>query len=63
MKRIVSVLIRPLATRIAALASAGLSGAMVVDPAMSARLEAWVLAGVLLLADLLIVNIKKQEVR
>jgi len=54
MNRIVSVLIRPLATRLGALAASALSGAMVVDPALSARVEAWAMAGVLLLADLLL---------
>ena len=62
MKRLVSVLLRPLATRIGALAASALSGAMVVDPAISARVEAWVLAGGLLLVDILF-NAKKQEVR
>lgn len=62
MNRIVSVLIRPLAARMGALAASALSGAMVVDPALSARVEAWVLAGALLLADILF-NASKQEVR
>lgn len=62
MKRMVSVLVRPLAARIGALAASALSGAMVVDPALSARVEAWVLAGVLLIADVLF-NAKTQEVR
>ena len=62
MKRIVSVFLRPLAARMGALAASALSGAMVVDPALSARFEAWVLAGALLLADILF-NASKQEVR
>lgn len=62
MKRMVSVLLRPLATRFGALAASAISGAMVVDPALSARVEAWVVAGVLLLADLFF-NSKTQEGR
>jgi hypothetical protein len=54
MNRIISVLIRPLATRIGAMAVSALGGAMVVDPALSARVEAWGAAGVVLLADLLL---------
>ncbi|MBB3387286.1 hypothetical protein FHT82_000006 [Rhizobium sp. BK275] len=54
MNRIVSVLIRPLASRIGALGASAVSGAMAVDPALSARVEAWAAAGVLLLADLLL---------
>lgn len=60
MKSLMSVLIRPLATRIGALAASALSGAMVVDPALSARVEAWAMAGVLLLADLLL-SVKRSK--
>nr|QJB21344.1 MAG: hypothetical protein [Microvirus sp.] len=65
MKRIVVVLLRPLATRLGTLALSGLSGAVAVDPAIGARVEAWVAAGVFLLADLLVAKwqIKTQEVR
>ncbi|WP_080825125.1 hypothetical protein [Agrobacterium tumefaciens] len=51
MKNFVSVLIKPLAMRFGALAASALSGAMAVDPSLSAKFEAWVVAGLLLLAD------------
>lgn len=65
MKRIVSVLVAPLARRIGALVASGTAGAMVVDPALAARVEAWLLAGLLLAADLVGAHLrsKQQEVR
>ena len=52
MKSLVSVLIKPLGARLGALAAGGLSGLAISDPVISQRVEAWVLAGVLLAADL-----------
>ncbi|WP_313474825.1 hypothetical protein [Agrobacterium pusense] len=65
MKRLLSVVISPLARRFGALAASGMSGAMIVDPALAARVEAWVAAGVLLLADLVLAHsrAKTQEGR
>ena len=60
MKSLISVLIRPLATRIGALIASGTAGAMVVDPAIATRLEAWVMAGALLAADLLAAHVRSK---
>lgn len=52
MKGLVSVLIKPLASRLGALAAGGIAGSMVVDPAIASSFGAWITAGVLLAADL-----------
>lgn len=54
MKRIVSVVLRPLAQRIGAFVSGALAGYAVVDPVMLTRVEAWVAAGAGLLVDILV---------
>lgn len=65
MKSIVSVLVKPLGARLGALAAGGISGLAISDPVISSRVEAWVLAGVLLAADLVgaYFRTKTQEVR
>ena len=65
MKGIMSVLVRPLGARLGALAAGGLSGLAISDPVIASRVEAWVLAGVLLAADLVgsYFRSKTQEVR
>lgn len=65
MKRIVSVLLRPLAERIGPLVSGAIAGYAVVDPVMLTRIEAWVTAGAFLLVDILVSKRtgKTQEVR
>ena len=65
MKSMVYVLLRPLATRIGALAASAVTGAIVVDPALAQRVDAWAVAGVLLAADLVIAALqhKTKEVR
>nr|WP_316650677.1 hypothetical protein [uncultured Gellertiella sp.] len=61
MKRLVSVLVLPLARRVGALAASATAGAMVVDPAIAARLEAWVVAGAMLAVDLASVYIRQTQ--
>lgn len=65
MKRIVSVLLKPLAERLGALVAGALSGLAMSDPALISSVEAWVTAGAFLLADLIVANMKSksQEVR
>ncbi|GEM_PF-1761082 len=65
MKRIISVLVKPIAARLGALAAGGVSGFAITDPVIATRVEAWVLAGVLLGADLVAsyLRSKTQEVR
>jgi len=65
MKGIVSVLVKPIGARLGALAAGALSGFAITDPVIATRVEAWVLAGVLLGADLVAsyVRSKTQEVR
>lgn len=65
MKSFVSVVISPLARRFGSMAAGGVAGAMVMDPAIASRVEAWVTAGVLLAVDLVLVAVraKTQEVR
>ncbi|UIB81435.1 hypothetical protein [Flyfo microvirus Tbat2_110] len=65
MKRMLSVLVAPLARRVGALLASATAGAAVVDPAIASRVEAWVMAGVLLAADLVATHLraKSQEVR
>ncbi len=53
MDRITSVLFKPLAARLGALAAGGLAGFATFDPALSGRVEAWVAATVLLGVDLI----------
>ena len=65
MKCIVSVLVKPIGARLGALAAGALSGLAISDPVIASRVEAWVLAGVLLAADLVgsYLRSKTQEVR
>jgi len=65
MKGIMSVLVRPIGARLGALAAGALSGFAITDPVIASRVEAWVLAGVLLAADLIgsYFRSKTQEVR
>ncbi len=65
MKRFVSVFIAPLARRLGSMAAGGIAGGMAVDPAIAARVEAWVMAGALLAVDLVVVGLraKTQEGR
>lgn len=52
MKGITSVLLKPIGARLGALAAGAVSGLAITDPVIASRVEAWVLAGVLLAADL-----------
>lgn len=52
MKRISSVLVKPLAARLGSLAAGAVAGSMALDPSLASRVEAWVAASVLLAADL-----------
>ena len=65
MKGIISVLIKPLGARLGALAAGAVSGLSISDPVIASRVETWVLAGVLLAADLVgsYFRSKTQEVR
>lgn len=65
MKGIISVLIKPLGARLGALAAGAVSGLSISDPVIATRIETWVLAGVLLAADLVgsYLRAKTQEVR
>lgn len=65
MKGIISVLVKPIAARLGAIAAGGVSGFAITDPVIATRVEAWVLAGVLLAADLVgsYLRSKTQEVR
>lgn len=65
MKRILNVLIKPIATRLGALVAGTVSGFAISDPLLSTRIEAWVAAGAFLLADIIIAGAtsKSQEVR
>lgn len=65
MKRIVSVLLRPVAERLGALVAGALSGLAMSDPVLVSSIEAWVTAGAFLLADVIVANMKTktQEVR
>lgn len=63
MKSLLSVLVKPLATRIGALLASATAGAAVVDPAIAHRLEAWVMAGALLAADLIAAHLRQKEGR
>lgn len=65
MKRTISVFIAPLARRVGSITAGAIAGSMAVDPAIAARVEAWVAAGVLLAVDLIIVALrgKSQEGR
>ena len=65
MKRIVFVLLRPIAERIGPLVAGALAGYATVDPGILTRVEAWVTAGAVLLVDILVLNRtgKKQEGR
>ncbi len=65
MKRVVSVLLRPVAERLGALVAGTLSGLAMSDPALISSVEAWVTAGAFLLADIIVANLKskQQEVR
>lgn len=58
MKRIVSVLLRPIAERLGALVAGSLAGLAMADPVLVSRVEAWVTAGVFLLADIIVANLK-----
>ena len=58
MKRVVSVLLRPLAERLGALVAGALSGLAMVDPVLVSSVEAWVTAGAFLLADIIVANLK-----
>lgn len=65
MKRLLNVVVKPIATRLGALVAGTLSGLAMTDPTTATRIEAWVAAGAFLLADILIANAtsKNQEVR
>ncbi len=61
MKRLFSVLVAPLASRIGALVASGTAGAAIVDPSIAARFEAWVMAGALLAADLIAAYLRSKS--
>ncbi|MCZ7455268.1 hypothetical protein [Rhizobium rhizogenes] len=65
MKGIVSVLVKPIAARLGALAAGAVSGFVITDVDLATRVESWVFAGVLLAADLVgsYFRSKSQEVR
>lgn len=54
MKRVLSVLVTPLATRLGSLAAGAVGGGMAVDPGLMTRLEAWLSAGAFLAVDYVI---------
>lgn len=65
MKRIVSVLIKPVATRLGALVAGALSGLAMSDPVLVSSIEAWATAGAFLAADIIVAHLngKTQEGR
>lgn len=58
MKRIVSVLLKPVAERVGALVAGALSGLAMADPGLVSSVEAWATAGAFLLADIIVANLK-----
>lgn len=60
MKRVVSVLLRPLAERAGALVAGALSGLAMSDPALASRVEAWAVAGAFLLVDLVVASMSRK---
>lgn len=61
MKKAYSILLAPLVRHIGALAASGTAGAAIVDPAIGTRVESWVMAGILLAADLIAAGLRSKK--